>query len=100
MMNTNKTVIVLTTNLLVDIINISDSNDSSDPDFEIVKELNQHIRVSRIQCKNYVENIVSSYSDMIFKTPYLIILLDKCKSINKLNKLKNYKLKVRNINTI
>jgi len=42
MMNINKTVIVLTTNLLVDIINTSHSSDS---DFEIVKELNQCIRV-------------------------------------------------------
>jgi len=40
MMNINKTVIVLTINLSIDIINTSDSNDSSDSDFEIVKELN------------------------------------------------------------
>jgi len=69
MMNTNKTVIVLTTNLLIDVINTSDSSESCDSDFEIVKELNQ-IRVSRIRCKNYVENIVSSYSDMEFKTHF------------------------------
>jgi len=70
MMNTNKTVIVLTTNLLIDVINTSDPSESSDSDFEIVKELNQRIRVSRIRCKNYVENIVSSYSNMEFKTHF------------------------------
>jgi len=40
MININKTEIVLTINLLIDIINTSDSSDSSDSDFEIVKELN------------------------------------------------------------
>ena len=67
-MDDNKIVAALVTNLLVDNLNTSNLSDSSDSDYEILRELNRRIRVPRIQYKNYVENIVSSYSDMEFKS--------------------------------
>ncbi|KAM0736427.1 hypothetical protein ACS0PU_010388 [Formica fusca] len=66
----NKNIIALITHTLIE--NIDDSSDSSEDelDTEILKELNGRTRVPRIRCKNYVENIVSSYSDMEFKTHF------------------------------
>lgn len=66
----NKNIIELIIHTLIE--NIDDSSDSSEDelDTKILKELNRQTRVPRIQCKNYVENIVYSYSDMEFKTHF------------------------------
>lgn len=70
-MNENKIVVALVTNSLIDNLNTSSSNsDSSDSDYEILRELNRRICVPRVRYKNYVENIVSSYSDMEFKSHF------------------------------
>lgn len=64
--------IALIVRIILDIINeSSDSSDTNDSDDEILlRELNRRSPVPRIKCKNYVENIVSLYSDMEFKSHF------------------------------
>jgi len=68
--NIKKNIIALTINTLLDIIDESSDSDCSDSDNEILQKLKQQMRVPRIRCKNYVENIVSLYTDMEFKTHF------------------------------
>lgn len=67
--NIQKNIISLTINTLLDIIDESSDSDS-DSDNEFLQKLNQQTRVPRIRCQNYVENIVSLYTDMEFKTHF------------------------------
>ena len=68
--NNKNTIVAL---LFTDIIkeNIEDSSSSSDDELEIeiCRRLNR-TGVPRIRCRNYVEDIVSAYSDAEFKTHF------------------------------
>lgn len=64
--NINKNIIALIATSLIENIDETESSES-DSDLEILRELIVRSPVPRIKCKNYVEDIVSSYSDIDFK---------------------------------
>lgn len=67
----NNTVVALITyNLIENINDSSELSSESDWEMELIKEMKRQIKISRIKCKNYVENIVPLYSDMEFKTHF------------------------------
>lgn len=67
----NKNVFLLIAHALIDNIDDSSSESSEDElNIELLQELNRRTQVPRIRCKNYVENIVSLYSDMEFKSHF------------------------------
>lgn len=68
--NNKKNIIVLSAYTLIENMDDSNSSSESELDIEIFRELNRRIRVPRMRCKNYVENIVSAYLDMEFKTHF------------------------------
>lgn len=67
----NNTVVALITyNLMENIYDSSESSSESDFEMELINEMRRQIKIPRIKCKNYVENIVPFYSDMEFKTHF------------------------------
>ncbi|XP_032690787.1 uncharacterized protein LOC116853723 [Odontomachus brunneus] len=62
----NKNIIAFIATMLMEIINEDESSDS-DSDVDIIQNLLIQPRVPTIKIKNYVENIVSLYSEVEFK---------------------------------
>lgn len=66
----NTVIALITYNLIENIYDSSESSSESDLEMELINEMRRQIKIPRIKCKNYVENIVSLYSDMEFKTHF------------------------------
>lgn len=64
--------------LLEDIMESDECDDDSDSEsievINLIKNSIKRVRVPRIRCKNYVENVVWQYTDVEFKTHFRYVI--------------------------